>query len=110
MILQPFLARAEKEKLAYEAARRLYEQGTVGFETTINFGNADETPGPSSVTFPSYSPSSERIGTTFVFGPPAHGAGISSDSEPDVDTEMEMDSDASTTDEERIGSRRMNRL
>jgi len=34
---QPFLAQAEKEKLNYEAARRMYEEGTVGFETTISF-------------------------------------------------------------------------
>ncbi|KDQ64411.1 hypothetical protein JAAARDRAFT_116407 [Jaapia argillacea MUCL 33604] len=34
---QPFLAQAEQEKMEYEAARRLYEEGTIGFETSINF-------------------------------------------------------------------------
>ncbi|EPQ59154.1 hypothetical protein GLOTRDRAFT_70334 [Gloeophyllum trabeum ATCC 11539] len=34
---KPFLAQAEQEKMEYEAARRLYEEGTVGFETSINF-------------------------------------------------------------------------
>ncbi|TFK55608.1 hypothetical protein OE88DRAFT_1651991 [Heliocybe sulcata] len=33
---KPFLAQAEQEKMEYEAARRLYEEGTVGFES-INF-------------------------------------------------------------------------
>jgi len=36
---RPFLLRAEREKGEYEAQRRLYESGTVGIETTINFGN-----------------------------------------------------------------------
>lgn len=35
--MQPFLAQAEKEKLDYEAARRIYEEGAPGFETTISF-------------------------------------------------------------------------
>ena len=34
---QPFLAQAEQEKLDYEAARRLYEEGTTGFASSINF-------------------------------------------------------------------------
>ena len=34
---KPFLARAEQEKLDYEAARRLYEEGTPAFGTNINF-------------------------------------------------------------------------
>lgn len=38
---RPFLLRAEREKGEYEAQRRLYESGTVGIETTINFGNDD---------------------------------------------------------------------
>ncbi len=35
--LQPYLAQAEHEKMEYEAARRLYEEGTTGFGTSINF-------------------------------------------------------------------------
>jgi hypothetical protein len=34
---QPFLAQAEQEKMEYEAARRLYEDGTTGFSSSINF-------------------------------------------------------------------------
>jgi hypothetical protein len=36
---KPFLAQAEQEKLEYEAARRLYEEGTtgIGAGTSINF-------------------------------------------------------------------------
>ena len=47
---QPFLAQAEQEKIEYEAARRLYEEGTTGFGngTSINFsilpGSPSESP------------------------------------------------------------------
>ncbi|KAG0709885.1 hypothetical protein DFH29DRAFT_792463 [Suillus ampliporus] len=34
---KPFLAQAEQEKLEYEAARRMYEEGTTDFGTSINF-------------------------------------------------------------------------
>ncbi|EIW78103.1 hypothetical protein CONPUDRAFT_156114 [Coniophora puteana RWD-64-598 SS2] len=34
---KPLLARAEQEKLKYEAARRLYEEGTPALGTNINF-------------------------------------------------------------------------
>lgn len=34
---QPFLAQAEQEKLEYEAARKLYEEGTTGYSNSINF-------------------------------------------------------------------------
>ena len=34
---QPFLAQAEQEKLEYEAARKLYEEGTTGYGNSINF-------------------------------------------------------------------------
>lgn len=34
---QPFLAQAEQEKMEYEAARRLYEEGHAGYGTNINF-------------------------------------------------------------------------
>ncbi|KAH7887528.1 GRIM-19 protein-domain-containing protein [Phlebopus sp. FC_14] len=45
---KPFLAQAEQEKLDYEAARRLYEEGTTGLGTNINFsilpGSPTESP------------------------------------------------------------------
>jgi hypothetical protein len=34
---QPFLARAEQEKLDYEAARRAYERDSTSYGTSINF-------------------------------------------------------------------------
>jgi hypothetical protein len=34
---QPFLAQAERDKIEYEAARRLYEEGTTGYTGSINF-------------------------------------------------------------------------
>nr|VWP00890.1 Tetrathionate reductase subunit B (Tetrathionate reductase subunit TtrB) [Ganoderma boninense] len=34
---KPFLAQAEQEKLEYEAARKLYEEGTTGYSNSINF-------------------------------------------------------------------------
>ncbi|KAF8827088.1 hypothetical protein HHX47_DHR5001031 [Lentinula edodes] len=34
---KPFLAQAEQEKMEYEAARRLYEEGTTGYGTSISF-------------------------------------------------------------------------
>ncbi|KAL5529999.1 hypothetical protein ACEPAF_6256 [Sanghuangporus sanghuang] len=95
---KPFLAQAEKEKLAYEAARRLYEEGTVGFETTISFNTDDSSSASgSSSMYPS---------TTFVIGTPAHDMGMSSDSE----LEMGTDSEECTTDDERAASRRKRRM
>ena len=37
LVFQPFLAQAEQEKLEYEAARKLYEEGTTGYGNSINF-------------------------------------------------------------------------
>ncbi|KAI0751014.1 hypothetical protein C8Q80DRAFT_1098612 [Daedaleopsis nitida] len=34
---KPFLAQAEQEKLEYEAARKMYEEGTTGYSNSINF-------------------------------------------------------------------------
>jgi len=34
---KPFLAQAEQEKLDYEAARRMYEEGTAAHGSSINF-------------------------------------------------------------------------
>ncbi|KAI0638395.1 hypothetical protein C8Q77DRAFT_1048826 [Trametes polyzona] len=34
---KPFLAQAEQEKLEYEAARKMYEEGKTGYGTSINF-------------------------------------------------------------------------
>jgi len=42
---KPFLAQAEQEKMEYEAARRLYEEGTTGYGTNINFSILPSSPG-----------------------------------------------------------------
>ncbi|KAH9948415.1 hypothetical protein B0H21DRAFT_777944 [Amylocystis lapponica] len=34
---KPFLAQAEQEKLEYETARKMYEEGTTGYGSSINF-------------------------------------------------------------------------
>ena len=37
-VFQPFLAQAEQEKLEYEAARKMYEEGSTGYgSSSINF-------------------------------------------------------------------------
>ena len=37
-VFQPFLAQAEQEKLEYESARKLYEEGSTGYgSSSINF-------------------------------------------------------------------------
>ncbi|KAG1851763.1 hypothetical protein C8R48DRAFT_612348 [Suillus tomentosus] len=41
---KPFLAQAEQEKLEYEAARRLYEEGTTDVGTSINFSILPSSP------------------------------------------------------------------
>lgn len=41
---KPFLAQAEQEKLEYEAARRLYEEGTTGPPSNINFSILPSSP------------------------------------------------------------------
>ncbi|KAG2369705.1 hypothetical protein BDR07DRAFT_1388157 [Suillus spraguei] len=41
---KPFLAQAEQEKLEYEAARRLYEEGTTDLGTSINFSILPSSP------------------------------------------------------------------
>ena len=52
-MFQPFLAQAEQEKLEYESARKLYEEGTTGYSNSINFsilppGGLNSVPWPSS--------------------------------------------------------------
>lgn len=37
---QPFLAQAEQDKLDYEAARKLYENGSIAYESSIDFGTS----------------------------------------------------------------------
>ncbi|KAF9006611.1 hypothetical protein BDQ17DRAFT_1352047 [Cyathus striatus] len=54
---QPFLAQAEQEKMEYEAARRLYEEGTTGYGTSINFSILPRSPGFPSVKLESESES-----------------------------------------------------
>ena len=39
-LLQPFLAQAEQDKLDYEAARKLYENGSIAYESSIDFGTS----------------------------------------------------------------------
>ncbi|KAJ3526239.1 hypothetical protein NM688_g8283 [Phlebia brevispora] len=39
----PFWAQAEQEKLEYEAARKLYEEGTTGYSSSINFSTMSGT-------------------------------------------------------------------
>lgn len=49
---KPFLAQAEQEKLEYEAARKLYEEGTTGHPSSINFSILPGSP-INSIAFPS---------------------------------------------------------
>ena len=42
--MQPFLAQAEQEKLEYEAARKLYKEGTTGYGTSFNFSILPSSP------------------------------------------------------------------
>ncbi|TFK43764.1 hypothetical protein BDQ12DRAFT_662349 [Crucibulum laeve] len=58
---QPFLAQAEQEKMEYEAARRLYEEGTTAFGTSINFSIL-----PGSPAFPSIKLESESESEGFM--------------------------------------------
>lgn len=51
---QPFLAQAEQEKLEYEAARKMYEEGTTGSPSSINFSILPNNP-INSIAFPSSS-------------------------------------------------------
>lgn len=51
---KPYLAQAEHEKMEYETARRLYEDGTTGFGTSINFSIL-----PGSPAFPTIKVESE---------------------------------------------------
>jgi len=37
---KPFLAQAEQDKLDYEAARKLYENGSIAYESSIDFGTS----------------------------------------------------------------------
>ena len=48
------MAQAEQEKLEYEAARKLYEEGTTGSPSSINFSILPNNP-ISSIPFPSAS-------------------------------------------------------
>ncbi|KAJ7572563.1 hypothetical protein C8J56DRAFT_807203 [Mycena floridula] len=51
---KPYLAQAEQEKMEYENARRLYEDGSTGFGTSINFSIL-----PGSPAFPTLKVESE---------------------------------------------------
>lgn len=49
---KPFLAQAEQEKLEYESARKLYEEGTTGYCTSISFSVLPESPFHSTLAVP----------------------------------------------------------
>ncbi|KAI0307045.1 hypothetical protein B0F90DRAFT_1622342 [Multifurca ochricompacta] len=49
---KPFLAQAEQEKLEYESARKLYEEGTTGYGTSISFSVLPESPFHSTAAVP----------------------------------------------------------
>ena len=46
------MAQAEQEKLEYEAARKLYEEGTTGYTSSINFSIIPGSP-INAIAFPS---------------------------------------------------------
>ncbi|KAJ6539668.1 hypothetical protein B0H19DRAFT_1180064 [Mycena capillaripes] len=58
---KPFLAQAEQEKMEYEAARRLYEDGSVGYSSSINFSIL-----PGSPAFPAIKIESESESEGFA--------------------------------------------
>ncbi|KAK1228450.1 hypothetical protein PQX77_008513 [Marasmius sp. AFHP31] len=62
---KPFLAQAEHEKMEYETARRLYEEGTTGYGTSISFSIL-----PGSPLFPTVKVESESESDG---GPPPAG-------------------------------------
>lgn len=63
---QPFLAQAEQEKMEYEAARRIYEEGTGGYgSSSINFSIL-----PGSPSFPTMRMESESESEDIIFEPP----------------------------------------
>ncbi|PFH51305.1 hypothetical protein AMATHDRAFT_75032 [Amanita thiersii Skay4041] len=66
---QPFLAQAEQEKIEYEAARKLYEEGTTGPISSINFSILPGSPAFPSVKMESES-DSEDLSTDDSFGRP----------------------------------------
>ncbi|KAF5363465.1 hypothetical protein D9756_000179 [Leucocoprinus leucothites] len=60
---QPFLAQAEQEKMEYEAARRLYEEGTPAYGTNINFSILPNSPAFTTVKMESSESDSEGFST-----------------------------------------------
>jgi hypothetical protein len=61
---QPFLAQAEQEKMEYEAARRVYEEGSIpGFSSNINFSILPGSPHFSTVKAESSESESEDFTT-----------------------------------------------
>ncbi|KAJ7498609.1 hypothetical protein FB451DRAFT_1016681 [Mycena latifolia] len=58
---KPFLAQAEQEKMEYEAARRMYEDGSVGYGSSINFSIL-----PGSPAFPTIKIESESESEGFA--------------------------------------------
>lgn len=59
---QPFLAQAEQEKMEYEAARRIYEEGSASYgSSNINFSIL-----PGSPSFPAMRLESESESEGFI--------------------------------------------
>ena len=65
---QPFLAKAEQDKLDYEAARKLYENGSIAYESSIDFGTSPFM----SCLGTSSSMSPERLGSHLGYGSSSH--------------------------------------
>jgi len=68
---QPFLAQAEQEKMEYEAARKLYEEGTTGPISSINFSILPSSPALFSMKM-EYESDSEDFSTDDGLKPPNH--------------------------------------
>ncbi|KAF8897809.1 hypothetical protein BD779DRAFT_1432085 [Infundibulicybe gibba] len=58
---QPYLAQAEQEKMEYEAARRMYEEGTTAYGTNINFSILPGSPSFHSIKMESESENEEAV-------------------------------------------------
>ncbi|KAF7775710.1 transcriptional regulator family: HMG [Agaricus bisporus var. burnettii] len=60
---QPFLAQAEQEKMEYEAARRIYEEGAPAYGTSINFSILPNSPAFTTIKMESSESESEGFST-----------------------------------------------
>ena len=77
LVFQPFLAQAEQEKLEYEAARKMYEEGSTGYgSSSINFSILPSGP-INQIAFPSFKNSSPSPAVPQVKSEP-DGSGVGS--------------------------------